>query len=106
MTTIHTNGKIGEVRKALKQAAKTGGHYRVQVDMHAPDEHERLALIAMAQGFNIACQHDWVKGERWNRRMGEWHRNYRVPTYVPDPAYEARMAAWAARFTEHEALAA
>jgi hypothetical protein len=97
------------------------------VDMHAPDEREAAALFDMARGCEPNRLHDWVKGAQWNRRAGQWYgdrpderdmrggswlnresgrSSYHVLIYKTDPAYEARMAAWAARLTEHEALAA
>ncbi len=117
--------KVADVRRALKDAARSGGSHIVQVDMHAPTEREAQAILDMAYGCEANRIHDWVKGEQWNRRQDRWydrdrqdevHRGfgtwgasnwrgdtlrgsmYHVAIYKRDEDYEARMAEWASRF--------
>jgi hypothetical protein len=114
--------KIGDVRRALKSAARSGGSHIVQVDMHAPTEREAQAILDMAYGCEANRIHDWVRGEAWNRRAGRWYSRdrqdevldmrgaswinredgyrgsmYHVAIYKRDEVYEARIAAWAER---------
>ena len=94
--TIYTIGKVTEVRRAIKQAAKAGGHFHVDVPMHAPTAPEARDLVMMARGERFHPK--TVYGSYYGRRVDAgWQ-----PYFKADPAYEARMAAWAERFMTPE----
>jgi hypothetical protein len=115
--------KIGDTRKALRDAARSSGDHVVQVDMSPPSAQDAEAIMDMAYGCERQRVHDFVKGEAWNRRAGRWYAHdrrdevldmrggswlnqeagyrgcmYHVAIYKRDEEYEARMAAWAERF--------
>jgi hypothetical protein len=96
--TIHTHGRITDVRKAIKQAAKAGGSYHVQVDMRPTSAQDAENLLRMARGEKFGMR---SIGYTYRESLG-WYG----AGYVPDHAYEARMTAWAATFTTHEEKAA
>ncbi len=96
--TIYTGrGKVAETRRAIKQAAKSGEHHHVRVDMHPTTQDEAIDLIRMASGHVYRKYHDW----RW-RNSGI----SKSPIYKRDTEYETRMIEWADRIMCSESVAA
>ena len=102
--------EITKFRRLLKQAVRVGGHFHIDVGMEPPTEQDAQAIMAMARGVPAGIAKEWGRRGEW-RGAGFLSRTitnpFELPTiYRRDPDYEARIAAWAARFLPDEAVAA